>query len=602
VDQMNKRKIEIIVILTIIIVAIIVKSISYKSFLNYEDTILAQQNSHILTIAKTTSRNLELYVTEKEKEVENLVENILLKEINQSDQKSLQKELELFLQFQKEVSEISYLNLDGKRIAYTSKNIGDKQEAIKVKKVKKNFEFVKKERKMHVVEAKKGPTEKPNLYVYYPVIREGELEGIILCEINLVKLYEKIIKPIDTGKRGYITVKSSSGTVLMHPKEWSIGSKALDLKEKIYSNLETWEIEELVAAQLKGEEGTYIGNTDLWTRDQEKDMYAFAPAKRGERFWIVSVVMPYNEISDSIKNYFTSTLALSFVVITVLAWTLSLLIRMIKNKEAYKMERSYLKELNETTEKLRKREVELQHKRKIELIGTLTGGIAREFNNLLTPIKGYSEKILENVGVDSDLGEDVKIIYDSSKRSQEIIDQLLTNSGDESNKNYKTISIDELIKESKKLIETLIPKDYNFTISVKNEEEFILGNETQLHQVIINLVKNSVNAMKESEKKEINLYVSKELGKGKEEVLIIKVSDTGCGMPEEIIENIFTPFYTKKLSKKSTGLGLYVADEIIKNHGGSIQVSSEVGKGSEFKLQFPIIIKEDKEIEKLDEQ
>lgn len=593
-NQMNKRKIEIIVILTIAIVAIIVKSVTYKSFLNYEGTILAQQNSHILTIAKTTSRNLELYVNEKEKEVENLVENILLKKIDQENQKELQKELELFLQFQKETLEISYINLDGEIIAYTSKNIKNNKRSLKIRKVKKNFEFVKKEKKIHVVEVKKGRTEKPNLYLYYPVIREGELEGIILCEISLVELYEKIIKPIDTGKRGYITVKSSSGTVLMHPKEWSIGSKALDLKEKIYSNLEIWEIEELVAAQLKGEEGTYIGSTDLWKRDKEKDMYAFAPTKRGDKFWIVSVVMPYNEISDSIKNYFTSSLILSFIVITILAWTLSLFIRMIKNKEAYKMERSYLKELNETTEKLRKKEMELHHKRKIELIGTLTGGIAREFNNILTPIKGYSEKILDSVGVDSDLGEDVKIIYDSSKRSQEIIDQLLTNSGDKSNKNYKIISIDKIIEESKKLIETLIPKECSLNISIKKEEKFIMGNETQLHQVIINLVKNSVNAINESEKKEINLCVFKGLRKEGEEVVIIKVSDTGCGMTEEIVENIFTPFYTKKLSKKSTGLGLYVAEEIINKHGGTIEVSSEVGKGSEFILKFPNIVKSNK--------
>ena len=532
---------------------------------------------------------MELYVIEKEKEVEYLVENILLKKIDRENQRELQKELELFLQFQNETSEVSYLNLDGEIIAYTSKNKEDKQKSIKIKKVKKNFEVVKKERKMHIVEAKKGRVEKPNLYLYYPVIREGELEGIILCEISLVKLYEKIIKPIDTGKRGYITVKSGSGTVLMHPKEWSIGSKALDLKEKIYSNLETWEIEELVVAQLKGKEGTYIGSTDLWTKDQKKDMYAFAPARRGDRFWIVSVVMPYNEISDSIKNYFTSSLILSFIVITVLAWTLSLLIRMIKNKEAYRMERSYLKELNETTEKLRKKEMELHHKRKIELIGTLTGGIAREFNNILTPIKGYSEKILDSVGVDSDLGEDVKIIYDSSKRSQEIIDQLLTNSGDKSNENYKVISIDKLIEDSKKLIETLIPKECHFNVSIKKEEKFIMGNETQLHQVIINLIKNSVNAISESEKKEINLCVFK--GLRKEGVVVIKVSDTGCGMTEEIVENIFTPFYTKKLSKKSTGLGLYVAEEIITRHGGTIEVSSEVGRGSEFTLEFPSIIK-----------
>ena len=146
-----------------------------------------------------------------------------------------------------------------------------------------------------------------------------------------------------------------------------------------------------------------------------------------------------------------------------------------------------------------------------------------------------------------------------------------------------------MIEDSKKLIETLIPKECHFNVSIKKEEKFIMGNETQLHQVIINLIKNSVNAISESEKKEINLCVFK--GLRKEGVVVIKVSDTGCGMTEEIVENIFTPFYTKKLSKKSTGLGLYVAEEIITRHGGTIEVSSEVGRGSEFTLEFPSIIK-----------
>lgn len=580
--MINKKRIEIVVIITIIMVAIVVKNVSYKSFLDYENTILSQQNSHILTISKSTSKNLEVYIDEKLKEIEALGDNILLLENRWKDRKRIEEELRLFIKYQKEVIEVSYLE-EGMVVSHSKDG-----KHLERKYLEKGLTYIRENKKAYISEVRSSDRGELQFYIYYPVAKKGELKGVILSEISMEKLYKRVIEPIDIGKKGYLIVKDSKGLILMHPDREVVGHTTKEVREKIYTSLEPQEMEAFMERQLREKEGTYIANSYLWAKDIDKMMYGYSPASIGDDFWLVSVVMSYTEISDSIKNYLYSTLALSFIVITVSAWTLSLFIRMTKNKEAYKMEKSYLEELNKTTEKLRKREAELHHKRKIELIGSLTGGIAHEFNNILTPIKGYSEMILENLDKSSEMYEDVKIINDSAKRSQDIIDQILSNSNRRTKFNYEEMSLNKLINDIKRMIKTLVPSDVRVSIDIDEDEELIRGNETQLHQVVVNLIKNSINAMNGSLDKKLWIRLSKEIRDGVEYSRIV-IEDTGCGMTEETIENIFTPFYTKKLSKDSTGLGLYVAREIIKGHNGSIEVRSELGYGSSFRIFIPLI-------------
>jgi len=603
---MNKVKFKITLILIFIVMIIVIKDINYKSFIDYENTILSQQNDHLLTIAKSTAKSLELYIDGKVGEITNLVDNlaILSKETKLSD-KIILKELKLFQKIQgEEVLELIYID---KKI---DRSIVYPVEIIDLKDINfnDNFKKVKVNRLPYISKPFRDSLGNFVFYIYQPLILNNNFEGVILGKIDLEKIYIKLFKPIKAGKKGYVMVKDSKGITLMHPVKEEIGYGEIKIGKERYPDFDFTGLEGLVNKQSKGREGTYI--YDSYWRSQEKlkkvkKMCGFAPAFIGDDFWVVSAIMSYDEISAPIKDYFYSSLLVSFLTILIFAWILSLIIRMVKNKEAYKMENLYLHELKEADEKLREKEAELNHKRKMETIGTLTGGIAHEFNNILTPIMGYSEMILRDLGSNTDMYEDVKVIYDSSKRSQEIIDQILTYSDDKINVKYKVLFLSDILFGMEKVIESTLPKDIKLRLIIEDKKSFVVGNETQLHQVILNLVKNAVNAMKNSKKKKLTIKLVRILGVDRKKISKLIIEDTGCGMTEETLENIFTPFYSKKLSKNSTGLGLSVVAGIIEKHGGSIRVTSEINISSCFEIFLPLINKKEinyRGIEKYEDQ
>lgn len=590
---MRSRKIEFIVVATLIILAAIVKNISYKSFLDYKDTILNQQSRHILTIAKSAAKNLEYHIDERRKAVGSLAANLsLLMEEEEGRERFVSEEFRLFKEYRmKEAEALFYIDGEGKKyLAYPDNEVKLNKEVLK-----RAFNQVKESRQPYIIRGEER--KRIDLYICHPLIHKGVFQGVIICEINLKTLYKEFIKPVSIAKGGYLMVKDSRGVVLMHPSDEKISTDILNMNEKIYPDLERSEVENLLDRQLSGRAGTYIGDSEWNLKGSDgRKMYGFAPVSLGEDMWIVSLIMPYDEIDDLLKGYFYSSSIISFIVIISFVWVLKLAAQMIKNKETYRIERSYLKELNRTSEELREKEAELYHKKNIEIIGALTGGIAQEFNNILMPIKSHSESILEKLDPerDEDLYEDVEIIYESSKRSQKIIDQILPVNSQRDRSLDEVVSLNKLLRDIKRVAESVIPSDVELRIEEVSEEIFVSGSEDQLHQVVLNLIKNGINAMKESSKKiliaEVDEVQEKEGRMGR-----VRISDTGCGMEEETLEKIFTPFYTKKLSKDSTGLGLYVATEIVKKHRGRIEVVSVLGEGSTFEIILPSTDKTEEE-------
>ena len=600
---MNKVKFKITLILIFVAMIVVIKNINYKSFIDYENTILSQQNDHLLTIAKSTAKSLELHIDGKVREITNLADNLaILSEETKLSNKLILKELESFQKVQgKEILELRYIDKNEDTAAiYPMRMIN-----LKDLNFNDNFKRVRAMKIPYISKPFINSTGKFAFYVYQPLILNNNFEGIILGKIDLENIYNKLVKSIKAGKQGYVMVKDSNGIALMHPVKQQIGFDEIKIGETKYPNFDFSELKTLVKEQSKGEEGTFIYDS-YWQSEKKfkkiKKMCGYAPAFIGDEFWVVSVVMSYDEISTPIKNYFYSSLLVSFMMILIFAWILSLIIRMVKNKEAYQMENSYLHELNEADKKLREKEAELHHKRKMETIGTLTGGIAHEFNNILMPIMGYSEMILRNLDSDTDIYEDVKVIYDSSKRSQEIIDQILTYSDEKINVKHKVLFLSEILFEMKKIIKSILSKDIELKLIIEDEKNFIIGNETQLHQVILNLVKNSINAMKNSKKKTLTIELSRITDKYNKKYCKLSIKDTGCGMSEGTLEKIFDPFYTKKLSKNSTGLGLSVVVGIVEKHGGYIKVSSEINKGSNFNLFFPLTNTEKMNSKKLEKE
>ncbi len=263
------------------------------------------------------------------------------------------------------------------------------------------------------------------------------------------------------------------------------------------------------------------------------------------------------------------------------------------------------KKVEERTQALAQSERQLQQAMKLQAIGTLAGGIAHDFNNILFPIMGYTELTMDDVPADSQARQNLEEVLKATNRAKELVQQILTFSR-QGGQERKSLKVQFLIKEALKLLRATIPSTIEIECKVNEECGPIMGDPTQIHQVIMNLCTNAYHAMQETGGKlevmlkEIDISYEKTMERVGMKVgrhLELTVKDSGHGMEPEVLERIFEPYYTTKEQGKGTGLGLSVIHGIIKNHGGDISVSSQPGKGTTVTVLLPVIDDIDAEIE-----
>lgn len=239
---------------------------------------------------------------------------------------------------------------------------------------------------------------------------------------------------------------------------------------------------------------------------------------------------------------------------------------------------------NEETQKLLDMTTELAHHQRLETIGTLTASIAHEFNNLLTPIMGYSILTLEGLPEEySDLADNVAEIYEASRKAKAIISRLNSLSRRNAEESFRPLALPTLVSKALSVAAPAMPP--NVTPNVKNEagELWVSGSETQLSQLLLNLILNAYQAM-EATGGTLTLTLREQEGQA-----LVLVEDTGTGIPADVIGRIFDPFYTTKESGRGTGLGLAIVRQVAESHHGEISVASILGKGTIFTLCLPSV-------------
>ena len=239
---------------------------------------------------------------------------------------------------------------------------------------------------------------------------------------------------------------------------------------------------------------------------------------------------------------------------------------------------------NEETQKLLDMTTELAHHQRLETIGTLTASIAHEFNNLLTPIMGYSILTLEGLPEEySDLADNVAEIYEASRKAKAIISRLNSLSRRNAEESFRPLALPTLVSKALSVAAPAMPP--NVTPCVKNEagELWVSGSETQLSQLLLNLILNAYQAM-EATGGTLTLTLREQDGQA-----LVLVEDTGSGIPADVIGRIFDPFYTTKESGRGTGLGLAIVRQVAESHHGEISVASILGKGTIFTLCLPSV-------------
>ncbi|MCU0592667.1 MAG: response regulator [Desulfobacterales bacterium] len=263
------------------------------------------------------------------------------------------------------------------------------------------------------------------------------------------------------------------------------------------------------------------------------------------------------------------------------------------------------RQVEERTQALAESERQMQQVLKLQAIGTLAGGIAHDFNNILFPIIGYTEISMDDVAEDSPIRRNLEEILKAANRARELVQQILTFSR-QNGRERKPIRVQVIVKEALRLLRASIPKTIDIHVDIEDRCNAIMGDPTQIHQVIMNLCTNAYQAMQETggtlEVRLVETHIGyeetvKRIGIKMGPHLHLTVKDEGVGMEPSVLHRIFEPYYTTKEPGKGTGLGLSVIHGIVKNHGGFITVESTPGKGSTFHVYLPTLEDVEAEIE-----
>ncbi len=238
---------------------------------------------------------------------------------------------------------------------------------------------------------------------------------------------------------------------------------------------------------------------------------------------------------------------------------------------------------------------QLLHSQKMEAIGTLAGGIAHDFNNLLQVVMGYCEILMESKGQEHEDFGDLQKIYQAGKKGADLVKKLLTFSRNEQTKLVETDLNAEITQVCGLLLRT-IAKSIKIDLNLSGAPCLVDADPNQLAQVIMNLVLNARDAMPDGgtlsiETRNVSLddeYCSKHFEVKPGNYVRLVFSDTGEGMDKLTMDHIFEPFFSTKEVGKGTGLGLATVYGIVKNHGGHLTCESSPGKGSTFRIYFPV--------------
>lgn len=242
--------------------------------------------------------------------------------------------------------------------------------------------------------------------------------------------------------------------------------------------------------------------------------------------------------------------------------------------------------------------LQLHHKQRLETLGLLAGGVAHDFNNVLTGILGHVA-YLKHVLPDSfSSSESLMAIEEGALKASGLTQQILNFSKLDASEELENVDVDQVLSRIGVLLKSAIPADVSLQLHRSPDGFTVLGSEVHVAQIVINLIINARDAI--SGKGSIDVRLSGRLGEDEVHEIfgaepaakaygVLEVSDTGSGMSEEVKQRLFEPYFTTK-NQAGTGLGLSTVQSIVARLGGAIQVFSEVGSGTVFRVILPLVV------------
>lgn len=396
--------------------------------------------------------------------------------------------------------------------------------------------------------------------------------------MDLEQLYLNAISSSGTED---LILLDNTGTIMIYKVEDKVRAITTEAEIDANSAKRMNFITECQKLQVNDGRSIEITNNNAETYTERMVVLSSNNTINGE--FAIAITANYDDAVRPSKEAATDMLIYGGIAVigAALLVVLVILMRKIDSENAIELEN--LRKRNESMKEINRQMQEMSHHQRLETIGTMTASIAHDFNNLLTPIMGYSMMTMEMLPPDAtELQDNLMEVYNASVKAKTMITRLSELTKNRSKEDFTEICPDELIRNALQVTLPAKPKGVEVKYSFNCGKEKIMGDSTQLSQLVMNIVLNAYDAM---EGEGGTLLVSTYLTEENMEMLF---RDNGHGMNAETLARVFDPFYTNKESGRGTGLGLAIASQIVESHGGKIYVDSALGKGTEFKVTLPL--------------
>lgn len=365
--------------------------------------------------------------------------------------------------------------------------------------------------------------------------------------------------------------------------------KQVEANGAVYDLVLSMDLDDLkqwLERQNKEDKGAGLIHTYIWDNPELKAVKRVAAFQaiyiQGER-WIVNSTIPLTELSQPLDTMMEILvgIAVLYMVLLITA-TVYILYNRFRTISQYR-EIAYLKEINQGMEMVAKKNDEIRHYQRIQSLGMMASHIAHEFNNYLTPVLIYSELLENDDTISEENRQMIHEITDSVDKASDLSKKLLAFSRQDTGIRLERLDFAQEVRKAMSVVRQLVPAAITLKTKIPDTPQYALVRQGMAEHILMNLCKNAFQAMEQSDKKELTVELA-EMGTDQ---LCLRISDTGCGIPEDVQKKIFEPFYTTKGSRQGTGLGLSVVRNIIASVGGKIEVESRQGEGTTFLLMIP---------------
>lgn len=543
----------------------------FRVFGQYEDLIIENEDRQLLGLARSVDRSIASYLQQISRELQHTLQRDGIAEAEQTyrrtgDTADLALQLEDTVLAQHPLT-YDILCMDGNTPLYSLRGETD-------------YAFPPEAGLAGEVTIRPCLDSGGNIYLTFVTRGGSGLQYAVLVE--LTGFYRTVAGDLIAGTQDRILLLDAGGRTVVYQTAGGICAELVGEGREVV--LQQEELDALLDCQTRGQstalfyQARAAGDAKAYTARM-----AVIPADENNGVFAVGASLNYGTIQRPLRmSAIRLTAYSSMIVVGILLLAGSILLVTRRNARAQQEVRT-LRERNLALEEVSRKSQALAHHQRLEIIGTLTSSIAHEFNNLLTPIMGYSLMVLEKLPPEEeDTYDNVLEIYEASRKAKTIISRLSDLSRKNTALTFQYLAPDDLAQRALDIAAPARPPKVQVIRRLQCRHVWVHGNEIQLSQMLLNLILNAYQAMAETGG---TLTLTTEQ-QGEE--VCFRVADTGPGIDPALAEKIFEPFFTTKERGKGTGLGLAIVQQVAKEHHGTVTVDSEPGRGTTMTVRLPL--------------